>query len=166
MRQISDSSPHSGSSSSPHPDGAGPLTVSVMNEFPEDLYDAMRRFVSAHPSWDQYRVMQVAVAGFLFQQGSRERAVARHYLDGLFDRASAPDAAAQSQALQEPTLSPMSSAPAPVPAAAPVAEGVGRAAAAPQAEPAAAAHTAPCLAQASGPLLHRQGAPLPPHRLR
>lgn len=63
-----------------------PAYVSVVNEFPEDLYDAMRTFVRTHPNWDQYRLMQVAVAGFLFQQGSRERAVARHYLDGLFDR--------------------------------------------------------------------------------
>lgn len=75
-----------------------PAFVSVVNEFPEDLYDAMRSFVRTHPHWDQYRLMQVAVAGFLFQQGSRERAVARHYLDGLFDRgasgqqAEAPDA--------------------------------------------------------------------------
>ena len=68
-----------------------PSHVSVVNEFPEDLYDAMRHFVRSHPHWDQYRLMQVAVAGFLFQQGSRERAVARHYLDGLFDRgAGAP----------------------------------------------------------------------------
>ncbi|MFM7086354.1 MAG: DUF2811 domain-containing protein [Cyanobium sp.] len=67
------------------PDTA-PRYVSVVNEFPEDLYDAMRHFVRTHPHWDQYRLMQVAVAGFLFQQGSGERAVARHYLDGLFDR--------------------------------------------------------------------------------
>lgn len=65
-----------------------PVLVSVVNEFPEDLYDAMRGFVRTHPHWDQYRLMQVALAGFLFQQGSRERAVARHYLDGLFDRGS------------------------------------------------------------------------------
>jgi len=70
---------------SPTPEFA-PVYVSVVNEFPEDLYDAMRTFVRTHPNWDQYRLMQVAVAGFLFQQGSRERAVARHYLDGLFDR--------------------------------------------------------------------------------
>lgn len=74
-----------------------PAYVSVVNEFPEDLYDAMRSFVRSHPHWDQYRLMQVAVAGFLFQQGSRERAVARHYLDGLFDRGAGapPDAGRQ-----------------------------------------------------------------------
>jgi hypothetical protein len=43
--------------------------VSVVNEFPQDLYDAMRTFVETHPQWDQYRLMQVALAGFLFQPG-------------------------------------------------------------------------------------------------
>ena len=68
-----------------------PAFVSVVNEVPEDLYEAMRSFVTSHPHWDQYRLMQVALAGFLFQQGSRERAVARHYLDGLFDRGCGPE---------------------------------------------------------------------------
>jgi hypothetical protein len=71
------------------PDHA-PAYVSVVNEFPQDLYDAMRTFVLQHPQWDQYRLMQVALAGFLFQQGCGERAVARHYLDGLFRRGTVP----------------------------------------------------------------------------
>ena len=71
------------------PDHA-PQFVSVENQFPEDLYDAMREFVRVHPQWDQYRLMQVALAGFLFQHGSQDRAVARHYLDGLFRRRDAP----------------------------------------------------------------------------
>jgi hypothetical protein len=72
----------------PVPDHA-PLYVSVVNEFPQDLHDAMCTFVETHPQWDQYRLMQVALAGFLFQQGCSERAVARHYLDGLFRRGAA-----------------------------------------------------------------------------
>ena len=63
-----------------------PAFVSVENQFPEDLYDAMREFVRVHPQWDQYRLMQAALAGFLFQHGCPDRAVARHYLDGLFRR--------------------------------------------------------------------------------
>ena len=35
---------------------------------------------------NQYRLMQAALAGFLFQHGCEDRAVARHYLDGLFRR--------------------------------------------------------------------------------
>ena len=71
------------------PDHA-PATVSVENQFPEDLFDAMREFVRTHPQWDQYRLMQAALAGFLFQHGCQDRAVARHYLNGLFRRESSP----------------------------------------------------------------------------
>ena len=70
------------------PDHA-PAFVSVENQFPQDLYDAMGDFIRRHPQWDQYRLMQSALAGFLFQQGCQDRAVARHYLDGLFRRDSA-----------------------------------------------------------------------------
>jgi hypothetical protein len=66
-----------------------PAHVSIVNEFPEDLYEAMREFISGHPNWDQYRLLQASVAGFLFQHGSKERAVTRHYLDGLFQRDTA-----------------------------------------------------------------------------
>ena len=71
------------------PDHA-PAFVSVVNEFPEDLYQAMGRFIGDHPQWDQYRLMQAALAGFLFQQGCQERAVVRHYLNGLFRRDPQP----------------------------------------------------------------------------
>lgn len=67
------------------PDAMAPH-VSVENQLPEDLYDAMGRFISHHPQWDQYRLVQAAIAGFLFQQGCQDRAVAQHYLQGLFQR--------------------------------------------------------------------------------
>lgn len=70
------------------PDHA-PATVSIENQFPEDLFEAMGEFVRTHPQWDQYRLMQAALAGFLFQQGCQDRAVARHYLNGLFQRDAA-----------------------------------------------------------------------------
>lgn len=60
--------------------------VSVENQFPEDLFDAMAGFIAGHPEWDQYRLIQSAVAGFLFQQGCKEPAVVQHYLNGLFRR--------------------------------------------------------------------------------
>ena len=67
-----------------------PRSVSIENQFPEDLFDALREFVRVHPQWDQYRLMQAALAGFLFQQGCQDRAVARHYLDGLFQKEGSP----------------------------------------------------------------------------
>ena len=67
-----------------------PPHVSVENQLPQDLYDAMGRFIESHPQWDQYRMVQVAIAGFLFQKGSQERVVAQHYLKGLFDHRPDP----------------------------------------------------------------------------
>jgi hypothetical protein len=32
-----------------------------------DLFGAMREYISSHPNWDHYRLLQAAVAGFLFQ---------------------------------------------------------------------------------------------------
>ncbi len=57
----------------------------------------MRHFVRSHPHCDQVRLMQVAVADFILQQGSRERAVARHDLDGLLDRGTGAQLATECQ---------------------------------------------------------------------
>ena len=61
-------------------------TVSMCAEVPEPLLQSMEGFIEAHPNWDQYRLLQAALAGFLFQHGCKDRAVSRHYLDGLFQR--------------------------------------------------------------------------------
>ena len=66
--------------------------VSVENQFPADLFDSMVGFIEQHPQWDQYRLMQSALAGFLFQQGCQDKPVVRHYLDGLFRK---PETAAR-----------------------------------------------------------------------
>ncbi len=58
--------------------------VSLEAEIPEALYIAMKDFISANPSWDQYRVISSALANFLFQNGSGERAVTERYLNDLF----------------------------------------------------------------------------------
>ena len=63
-----------------------PQFVSIENQMPLDLFEAMAEFIRVHPQWDQYRLMQAALAGFLFQHGCQDRSVARHYLDGLFRR--------------------------------------------------------------------------------
>ena len=58
--------------------------VSLESEIPEVLFDAMKGFIVANPHWDQYRVMSSALARFLYQNGSNERAVTERYLDDLF----------------------------------------------------------------------------------
>ena len=57
--------------------------VTVENQFPADLFEAMVSFIEQRPQWDQYRLMQSVLAGFLFQRGCQEKPVVRHYLDGL-----------------------------------------------------------------------------------
>jgi hypothetical protein len=59
-------------------------TVSLKAEVPETLLEAMRSFIDHHPQWDQYRLVQAALAGFLVQHGSQDRAVTRCYLANLF----------------------------------------------------------------------------------
>ena len=58
--------------------------VSLEAEIPEVLYRGMKDFIGDHPRWDQYRVMSSALAHFLFQNGSDNRAVSERYLDDLF----------------------------------------------------------------------------------
>tara|TARA_B100000073_G_scaffold219563_1_gene182714 strand:+ start:1090 stop:1407 length:318 start_codon:yes stop_codon:yes gene_type:complete len=60
--------------------------VSLESEIPEVLFDAMKGFILANPHWDQYQVMSSALARFLYQNGSSERAVTERYLDDLFTR--------------------------------------------------------------------------------
>ena len=63
-------------------DGGG--TVSLRAEVPEPLLRAMRQFIECHPNWDQYRLFQAALAGFLVQNGVHDRGVTRCYLANLF----------------------------------------------------------------------------------
>lgn len=64
------------------PDDSG--TVSLHARVPEPLLEAMRHFIEAHPHWDQYRLFQAALAGFLVQNGVNDRGVTRCYLANLF----------------------------------------------------------------------------------
>ena len=43
--------------------------VSFQTEMPLLLQQAMTRFIEEHPNWDQYRLVQAALAGFLVQNG-------------------------------------------------------------------------------------------------
>jgi len=62
--------------------------VSFISEVPEPLKEAMTVFIEDHPNWDQYRLIQAALAGFLAQNGHESRAVTRLYLDNMFSRHS------------------------------------------------------------------------------
>jgi hypothetical protein len=58
--------------------------VSLHTDVPEALLIAMRHFIERHPNWDQYRLIQAALAGFLVQQGWQSRELTRCYLANLF----------------------------------------------------------------------------------
>ncbi len=58
--------------------------VSLETEIPEVLYNGMKEFICTNPNWDQYRLMSSALANFLFQNGSDDRAVVERYLNDLF----------------------------------------------------------------------------------
>ena len=60
--------------------------VSFIAAVPNPLRNAMTVFIEDHPNWDQYRLIQAALAGFLAQNGHESRAVTRLYLDNMFSR--------------------------------------------------------------------------------
>ena len=72
------------------PDGglSSSSLVSFISEVPAPLKEAMTVFIEDHPNWDQYRLIQAALAGFLAQNGHESRAVTRLYLDNMFSRKS------------------------------------------------------------------------------
>ena len=58
--------------------------VSFIQEIPEYLRDAMSTFMDKHPNWDQYRLMQAAISGYLLQKGVNSRDVNRIYFKSMF----------------------------------------------------------------------------------
>ena len=49
-----------------------------------NLQQAMNKFVEDHPNWDQYRILQAAIAGFLMQKGFENRNLTRLYVGKMF----------------------------------------------------------------------------------
>ena len=60
--------------------------VSFQTEMPLLLQQAMTRFIEEHPNWDQYRLVQAALAGFLVQNGIESREITRVYVGNMFRR--------------------------------------------------------------------------------
>ena len=57
--------------------------ISFKCELQENLQKAMKNFVEEHPHWDQYRILQVAIAGFLMQKGFQNRDLTRLYIGNM-----------------------------------------------------------------------------------
>ena len=60
--------------------------VSFIEEVPTHLNDAMAKFMNEHPNWDQYRLIQAAISGFLVQKGVSTREINRIYSQSMFCR--------------------------------------------------------------------------------
>jgi len=58
--------------------------ISFKCELQENLQKAMKKFVEDHPNWDQYRILQAAIAGFLMQKGFQNRDLTRLYIGNMF----------------------------------------------------------------------------------
>ena len=58
--------------------------ISFKCELQENLQKAMKEFVEKHPNWDQYRIIQAAIAGFLMQKGFQNRDLTRLYIGNMF----------------------------------------------------------------------------------
>ena len=58
--------------------------ISFKCELQENLQNAMKKFVEEHPNWDQYRILQAAISGFLMQKGFQNRDLTRLYVGNMF----------------------------------------------------------------------------------
>ena len=60
-------------------------TISFQTEIPKQIQQAMKAFIEKHPNWDQYRLLQAALAGFLIQNGISSRLITRLYIGNMFE---------------------------------------------------------------------------------
>ena len=61
------------------------MPISLEAEVPEALYLGMKDFISGNANWDQSKLISSAIANFLFQNGSEDRAVTEKYLNDIFN---------------------------------------------------------------------------------
>tara|TARA_Y100001968_G_scaffold230411_1_gene213288 strand:- start:28 stop:318 length:291 start_codon:yes stop_codon:yes gene_type:complete len=62
------------------------LLVSFVQEVPVYLKEAMSDFIDKHPNWDQYRLIQAAISGYLLEKGVYSREINRIYFKSLFSK--------------------------------------------------------------------------------
>ncbi len=58
--------------------------ISFQTKIPKNIQKAMQAFIEEHPNWDQYRLLQAALAGFLVQKGISSRLITRLYIGNMF----------------------------------------------------------------------------------
>ena len=60
--------------------------ISFLAEVPPSIKEAMEAFIDDHPNWDQYRLIQAALSGFLIQNGVASRSINRLYFQNMFSK--------------------------------------------------------------------------------
>ena len=58
--------------------------ISFQTEIPKPIQQAMKVYIEQHPNWDQYRLLQAALSGFLIQNGISSRLITRLYVGNMF----------------------------------------------------------------------------------
>ena len=61
------------------------VSISLETELSETLYKNMKDFVLENPKWDQYQLINSAIASFLVQNGCSDNKVTEIYLNQLFN---------------------------------------------------------------------------------
>ncbi len=61
------------------------MSIGLEAEVPEALYAGMKDFICGNENWDQSKLISSAIANFLFQNGSDDRAVTEKYLNDIFN---------------------------------------------------------------------------------
>jgi len=62
--------------------------VSFIEDVPVYLNDAMRKFIDDHPNWDQHRLIQAAISGYLLEKGVTSIEMRRFYSETMFCKKS------------------------------------------------------------------------------
>ena len=62
--------------------------ISFIEDVPVYLNDAIRKFIDEHPNWDQHRLMQAAISGYLLEKGVTSIEMRRFYSQSLFCKKS------------------------------------------------------------------------------
>ena len=65
-------------------DNSSRSKVSLETELSESLYETMKEFVLHNPTWDQYKLINSALATFLVQNGCTDSTVSEIYINQLF----------------------------------------------------------------------------------
>ena len=59
--------------------------IALETELSGTLYKSMKDFVLKNPTWDQYQLINSALASFLVQNGCNDRSVTELYINQLFN---------------------------------------------------------------------------------